>query len=537
MPSSTARRRRRGRRRPPKNIRIVSGPFVGMRDSLDPTSAEPHLARVLRNCYATDAQHPAHIVGRPGFVQAGAQTAASEAGQWCGQFTKLDGTEYTVKISGGIIYTYNWSSNAWTAAVTRANLTTALITFSTTRRVYCVTFVNELVISDGVNLPFSWDGASGAGGITSVSNAAVMFGQPIVHYAKLIGIKDAERSTFVWSEENQINTGYEAGVFNNAWTLGQTDQNQLFRLYPLNEVLYAFRARSITGIYGSVTSNFSSSGTRESVSETEGTVSPGSVYSIGRNVFFLNADRQPHMIVPGGGPPHPIWHDYRETLEGINVDQIEDAECYFDPSLDLGVMWMTEYESTVRSVALTYQMRGSSAQAAGIFDGLAISRVGIVKNVAGDPRVMHLDGDGNAYYHGHPEGAVWDDDGVAIEHRITSPFHGYDPQIEKYWSRVDLGIHIRSNLTNAGLYVDTPSGCGTPQTMPAITSSFARFDVAIFDTDRFGGGAIEQHLAIGLGEWGRWMSWTFQHDTLNEQFGLEAGSVDANVLGPFPATL
>ena len=138
----------------------------------------------MRNCYATDRRYAGHIVGRPGFTQAGSQTAAGEAGQWVGNFTKLDGTERTVKISGGIIYTYNWATNAWTAVVTRANFTTASITFSTTTKVYVVTFVDELLISDGVNLLFSWDGASGSGGITSVSNAAVMFGQPIVHYAK-----------------------------------------------------------------------------------------------------------------------------------------------------------------------------------------------------------------------------------------------------------------------------------------------------------------------------------------------------------------
>ncbi len=533
--SVTGRRRARGRRNPPKRFDpIPSGPFSGMRDSLDPSAANAGLARVLRNCYATESDKRSAVVGRPGFTQAGSQTVSSETGQWTGQLTLLNGTEYTIKISGGIIYTYNWGTPAWTAVVTRANLSTASVTFSTSARVYCVTFANKLVISDGVNKPFTWTGATGSGGVSTLSNAAIMFGQPIVHYAKLFGIKNAERSTFIWSEENDPTLGYEAGVFNNAWTLGQTDQNQLFRLYALNAVLYAFRARSTTSIYGSVTSNFSSSGTRDSVSETEGTIAPGSVFSIGNVVFFINADRQPYMIPPAG-KAIPIWTDYKETLEGVDVAQIADAEGYFDQSLDLGVVWVSEFTETVRSAALTFQLRGEFAQASGVFDGLSISRVGVVKNAAGDPRVMHLDDDGNAYYHGHPEGALWGDNGTAIVHRITSPYHGYDSAMEKHWDRVDLGVHIRSNMTLAGISIDTPSGSGDRQTVDSLTGGFSRFDVAIFDTDVFSGNAIEQHIAIGINENGRWASWNFTHDTLDEQFGFEAGSISGVETGRFPA--
>ena len=533
------RRRKRSRRNPPKTFRIPSGPYIGMRDSIDPTTARPDYARVLRNVYTTDRTYTAHIRGRPGFTQGGSQTVAAEKGQWTGQLTLLDGTEYTVKITGGIIYTYNWGTDAWTAVVTRANLTSASVTLSTTTRIYCVTFADKLVISDGVNKPFTWTGASGSGGVSTLTNAAIMFGQPIVHYAKLFGIKNAERSTLIWSEENDPTIGYEAGVYNNAWTLGQTDQNQLFRLYALNEVLYAFRARSITAIYGSVTSNFSSSGTRDSVSETEGTISPASVFSVGKNVFFVNADKQPQMITPGGGVI-ALWDDYTISLEGIDVDQIADAEGYYEPNLDLAVLWMTEHESSLRSAALTYQMRGETQNlpvASGLFDGIDMARIGIVKNAAARPRVMHLDNDGNAYYHGVPDGALWGDNGTAITHRVSSPYLGYDAYKEKFWSRVDIGLHVRTNLTNASIYIDSPAGAGATQTIATVTTLYSRFDVAIFDTDRFSAGAIEQHIAIGLEEWGRWASWNLEHSTLNEQFGLEASSLKGNFLGEFPEAL
>ena len=115
----------------------TAGNWQGMDDTPDPVAAKPTFVALARNCYIPPRSFGASYLGRPGTTKAGSQLGSStnRHAQYIGQFTKQDGTEYTVLVFEGEIYTYSWGGDAWTKQVTTANLTTATITLSATARV------------------------------------------------------------------------------------------------------------------------------------------------------------------------------------------------------------------------------------------------------------------------------------------------------------------------------------------------------------------------------------------------------------------
>lgn len=528
--------------RPKKRLRYATGPFVGMRDSLDPSASRLELARLLENCYPLDPQFGGSVVGRPGFTLTTGQggSAGARTGQLVYQFTKLDGTENTVRIVGGKFYTYNWGTDVWTETLTSTHFaaaTNGAITLSTTARCYAVTFANQMIVNDGVNRPWAWDGTAG-GGLTLLNNApAVCFGPPTVYYAKLFFIKNASRSTFAWSEENKPNVGYEAGGYNNAWQLGQTDQESLFCLLGTNEALYVWRARSTTAIAGAVTPDFSTSGTREGVSETEGTAAPASVFYHNRRIFFINADGRPQLLTPGGGVT-PIWSDYRETINGLDPAQFDDCEGLYIPVLELAAFGVAETGASRRNKLMTFQI-GPVPQASGVFSNFDFDRIGVTKNASGEPTVMHLDSGGYAYYHGDPFSGPWNDGLQAatepVPHVVESSYVGQRSSDEKNWDRIDLALRLSTDITNCSVEYDTPRGSSVAQTF-TVEGAFARWDIALWDVDSWSG-ALDQHKAIGTAGNGRWFLFRLRHEALAEEFGLARAEVSASVVGPFPLTL
>lgn len=520
-----------------------SGPYRGMRDSLDPVVATADRARLLQNVYPLDPVNGSAVVGRPGFQQAGAQLGAvgKRTGQLIYEFTKRDGTTKTVAIVGGQgIYTFNWSTRTWTLVVTVANLTTASITLSETARCYAVTFTDKLVVSDGTNKPWTWDGTAGAGGLTSLTNAPVIYGQPVVYYAKLFGIKNTERSTLVWSEENLPGTGYEAGGYNNAWTLGQTNSEGFYALAATNEALYCFRARSITSIQGAVSATFSSTGVRESVSETVGTASPASVVQYERSIFFLDSLGRPQGILPGVGViDPPIWNDVRETIRGVDItaSSLALAQSWYDPETRTVGLGYTELGQT--NCTASIQVSPQTNDPVGVFRGYPFDRIGTAYNASMRRVVMHLSSDGYAYDHGTEDGTLWDDGlnagTVAITHKTTSMPAGFDTALDKEWKRLDLSLRIASTMTLSVTY-DTPRGTNATQSLSVTApGGYSLVNIAIVDTDRLASGEwLELHRDIGWNGFGRWLSWTVTHATVGERFGLAMGTASARPLNTTP---
>ena len=152
------------------------GPWLGARDSLDPQTANPKLARAMTNMAPSVPLIGGAVVGRPGCRLTEDNQLGSGTDRSCVRvfhWSRLDGTEYTMGFCGGKMYTYNWSSRAWT------EVTLSGVSLNATAIVYCTVFANELVVNpnDGTNKMFSWDGTT----FTSLTNSSTSYGQPVVY--------------------------------------------------------------------------------------------------------------------------------------------------------------------------------------------------------------------------------------------------------------------------------------------------------------------------------------------------------------------
>lgn len=277
----------------------------GMRD-VQTGNRDPQFASWLQNMFPLDPERGGPLVARPGFkLMTGTPAAVGVACQLLYEYEQSTGTVLAVGLFGGEIYTA--ASGAWTRVVTSANLTTAGVTLSTTAKCYAVTYTGLMVISDGANRAFTWNGTSGAGGLTLLTNTSgAWYGAPTVYYAKLVGILASDRTTFEWSEENASNTGYQAGGYTNAWTLGQNGSAPLSRLYGTNTALLYWRTQGLGLISGAVNADFSTSGVHDAISRSVGTVFPNSVVGVGDATCFVDQHFRPWAVVPGG-QLIPLW--------------------------------------------------------------------------------------------------------------------------------------------------------------------------------------------------------------------------------------
>lgn len=320
---------------------FTAGPFTHMCFNGDPFRNEPGAAYYAVNMCPLDPINGGPYVRRYGDYYIAPTNATTV--QWVGVFRRRGGFLNVIVQDGEILtFAVSGGGGAWSKDVTTANFATAGITFSTTALVYATTYNNYLIINDGVNRPFAWDGTAGAGGLTSLANApSKVYGAPSVMAGKLFLIKNvaassADRDTIVWSEENSF-TGFEAGGFNNAWTLTQQGAGPLYAIYGTEGGLYYFRANSIGFIRGAVTTDFSAAATRDNVSNSVGTVCPGGVTLAGQDIWFADSRGYPHYIPPGG-QPIPVWQDIADFL--LPLDQYSGNAPLFQGS-DLTALQVT----------------------------------------------------------------------------------------------------------------------------------------------------------------------------------------------------
>jgi hypothetical protein len=512
-----------------------------MVDSLDASVTGERKALLLQNCYPLDPELGGPAVGRPGFrITEDNQLGAAGVRQTkrVYQYTQHDGTEYTIGFCGAKMYTYSWGNRAWT----EVTLSGSGVALHNTAKVFCTTFNDKLIVNpnDGATKPFQWDGTT----FTSLTNTSVMYGQPVVYYAKLFGIKWAERSTIIWSEENDPTTGYEAGGYNNAWTLGQTDQEPLHALYATNEALYYFRARSIGEISGAVSAAFSTDGVRDGVSESVGTLSPAAVVSHNRNIFFLSADGRPHMIRPGLGVT-PLWQDCRQTLATIPRAQLSKAVAVNDGATRTIRFGLAESGQTNPTFELVFRYSARSPDEdpvfAGIWRGYTFQSLDIAKDASLVPVVVHGSTDGYFYDHGNPDGSLWDYElkagTTAIDHVVVGTTLGHDIQTDKIFDRLDLLFQAKSDMTGLTLQVSTPNEQATESTAFNVTGGFAVWDLSLWNNSTWSIEGLEAHSALGLNSYGRWIRAKISHSATGERFGFHGWRVEAYVEGKDPATL
>lgn len=494
---------RKKRRRAPRELPpITLGPFRGMRDSRDPGTFDPTLAFLIRNGYPLLSDVGGGIAMRPGYTRMGQQLPGKV--QIVFQFTMLNGTEHTLAISAGRFYRFNWTTGQWVEYISPATFSTATISISTSARIYAVIIADQVVFSDGVNLPWMWDGTgTGAGTLTKLTNAAVMYGQPTVHYAKLFGIKAAERNTIIWSEENQPNTGYESG-FDNAWALVQTDQEALYAIRGTNAALYYWRANGIGAIAGSVNDDYRTTGVQDAVSQTIGTRSPGAVVLFDRFIYFLDQRLRPQLLQLGGGiaTSPAIWFDAQNTIGDELTTPLAAAETatgVFDPRTQMVVLGMQSANGspsatgTANNLGLVYE--ATAGQFAATWNFLtAFEALATITDDMGVRRLVHADASGYVYLHGSPQGLLWTDVDTAgtatIVPLIVEGAHAeYDARYLKHFGRLDTTFRAAGGPVEVGVSHATPRSA-------AYSSEIAQ--VVEFTS-------FERKATFGLSVEGRWL--------------------------------
>ena len=297
-----------------KNPQLLSaGPFSGVRATYRLGTVQPGDLLWLQNCHVDGGA----VVSRPGVRLASPTspdgiTAGAHSCQLIHEFIKLDGTRLIVGVWNGLVHTYDSTGDSWTEVLGASDFSGQSITRSTTAQWYAVTFNNQVVFTDGTNVPFMWDGTTN-GGLTKLTNVPVFYGQPTVHYAKLFAIKATDRATIVWSEEVDAATGYEQSGYNNTWTLRQTGSVPLTVIRGTNTGLFYWREEGIGVIDGAVTSDFSSTGTDDAISSTIGILSPEGVEWHGGLFWFVDQHGRMWAMSPSG-QMQPLWKDMEATF-------------------------------------------------------------------------------------------------------------------------------------------------------------------------------------------------------------------------------
>ena len=533
-------------------IRITNGPWTGCFQSWDVSPSPTQELFTASNCVFRNTSAGLAAQIRPGFAKVtqlgtsstqpldteGLSDLLTEAGvilttdgvrtpQGLHEHIRLDGTYDPFLFVGGRMY--RWNADPVSPVFTDITpLTTA--TIDTASRIFCVTFANKLIVTDGVNTPWQYDPATGAVALIqydSIPSAWVAYGQPTIYGAKLFFIVKtiagvSQRTSMVWSEENTPLVGYQQTNFANYWTLVQTSGDQLVALVGTNGGLYYFRENSIGLISGLVNSTFRTTATQDAVSLTVGTTSPGSVLKEGNFIWFLDRMGRPFRLRIGG-QPEPLWKQMQ-----VDVDASIAYGTYTTSQLERWGSAAWHQELGVVSFACWSTILGSGLPAAAvyIFDdtsgsfggswsfaagerGNAIACQGLLRDVNARQRFVILGGDvadltdngGAVWMHNllaSGGGSYYLDNVTQLSSLIQSRMLSDDVSTEFIFDRLDVELAGDAGQTAFGQVVTLSTG-----TQRANTGAVQSLTTT---TLRQGTG----HAAFGLLERGRALRCTVQ---------------------------
>jgi hypothetical protein len=506
--------------RVPKPVTYEQVGIRRMSDAKTP-SGNPKVASLLYNCYPVNPDALLDIVGRPGVNHIGTGSSAG-LGQLGYQFRRLSGTIYTVVIVNGLMYTVNWAGPALVPVALPGWLT-----FQTTDKIYATVLADKLIISDGVRKPVSWDGTN----FVDLTNCPILFGQPVVHYAKLVGIVKANPVQIVWSEENDPATGYDTQInpvtselYDNQWILGQTSQDRLYVLMPTEDALYFSRARSWSMITGAIEDDWRSTGVREAVSGSVGCTLPSSCIYRNAEIWFQDRDGF-FWYIPIGGQPVPIWEGYRETI--LAADKDPPATTGGRANLCSMVEWplIPLVMATVAVVnggnwrfrILTWDPETKEPR--GVWDlppTVEPTHLAAVHNANELDRViLALDESGHVMVFGTPNLGPWQDQifsgNVAITQQIKGAELGAEISQVKDFDRI-TALFWGQNLsatTSIG-YTSPTKITSVPQTVPAAALA----------------AEAEIRRTVGIRNNARWVRPEITHSQINEPFRVIGIQVD-----------
>lgn len=492
-----------------------------MSDARSP-NPDPKTASLIYNSYPLNPEAVLEIIGRPGVNHIGTGSTPG-LGQMGFQFRRLNGTIYTVVIIAGLMYTVNWAGPALVSVALPGWLT-----FQSTDKIYATVLADKLFISDGVRKPVLWDGTT----FTDVTNCPILFGQPVVHYAKIHGIVKANPVQIVWSEENDPLTGYDTQInaitgelYDNQWVLGQTSQDRLYVLMPVEDALYFSRARSWSMITGPNEDDYRSSGNREAVSSTVGCTLPSCCIFRNDEIWFQDRDGF-FWYIPVGGQPVPIWEGYRETIQAADKDPpatvggranlCSMVEWPLIPLVMATVAVVNPGGGPWRYRILTWDP--TTKECRGVWDlpsTVEPTHLAAVHNASELDRViLAMDEAGHVMSFGTPYAGPWQDQifsgNVAITHQVIGAELGWEETQEKDWESI-TALFWGQNLT-ASIGYTTPRRTTSVPIVAAAAALAAESEI---------------RRKVGIRGLGRWLRPEVIHTTINEKFrflGFEVGS-------------
>ena len=510
-----------------------SPPWVGMRDARETTAQVADKVLLAQNLYVSKGGGGRAYVGRPGFEPMGAVLPA--AVQWCESWYRPTGTVVTLCVAGGAVYRYDWSTSAWVVALTQAQSGLS----ASAPRVQMVPFASGLVFNDRVNTMRYWTGADGAG-VTEITNGPVAW-WAWVKSAKLVCINAANRLEIQWSEENQPNTGYAAGGYNNAWELRQLGNAPLVAGIGRNDAQVLFRERSTFTILGEITTDFQSASTRSDVSETIGTASPWAVCNTDQGTVFLDADARPHVITMGG-ELQPLWADCVEQLAATLVPRSQLGKAVTLEDRATGALLLGLPSSTSAQLTKWLAFDRDTLQFEGLWPIMADHAAMIVTD-ASEPRWVHTSGT-SAYLHGAPGFGPWSDvvhvggtpTTMPIDHTLEVPCLGRDLTETLSVDTMEVGLSA-SQVSTLTLTGETPEGV-----LPSLEARLpggggGRLGVFRVGVDRLGAISRDRRAMVGTVGHGRWVRPIIRHSQMGEPISITDVRVVAFVDDAYPDTL
>jgi hypothetical protein len=377
-------------------------------------------------------------------------------------------------------------TNLWGELITTAEFATAGVVMDGTRLKGKKTRRGAsgngvYIFTDETNPPWWWDGVGDAhaSNVDVMGNApALCRGNPEVYYGKVFLIDGAnDGNTIMWSEEYTPDTGYDSGIYNNTWTLGQTSSAPLEALCATNTGLYYFRRNAIGVIFGEATSNFRTTGVHDAISSTVGTPFCRSVlWTGGDTIWFADANRRPWVLqdfelipiwkkMAGYFEPNSQTGDAYPWMDNnfgtINASEADDVITQYLPATDQVVFWLMGSSGAIAHYGIvfdraTFLCHGfiNSIHSLRNFGEMVISTATNVYYPAAGVFTKDTDDDFNV---GHmsvtsPPGVdIWEDaTGDDIQHMTRRLV--YPPMVrDKFVNVVDqIDMFVKTPIENAG---------------------------------------------------------------------------------------
>ena len=479
------------------------GPWYGVLDTPEPFDDTPQKLQDLLNGYLVDPKGGCAASGRPGFLKAAPSLTTAGKGQASALWTHtaLDGTVYRFAAVNSKLYRLSGTNFVTATDVTPVGVAIDN-SITPSSRFYMRSFANTLIFTDGVHRP--WIGTNlGATPITgtyididSAGTTWTSAAAPAEYFGSLFFIVSTYAGAaavtagvgMVWCEPNQPTLGYCQTNYADFWNLIQQTGQQLgsmklTALAATNNSLYYFREYSIGAVQGVPSLSFSSTATRDLVSQNVGTTAPGSIAQFSQNIFFVDAVGRPFMFTEGGTVT-PIWEQLRgqitttpSMLANPTATAIVGVSCVV-PQLNAVVMsgWTSNAAGVAGGGPLgvgtlyvfawdtgTYMGRWTGASTLATFDAIAV-----MKDPSSNPTFTAFSQDtglgATIWLQGLLSSTTWQDNSVTVPITATSSRMGYSGATE--WTlqtaRAVAGAQTTMDLVTVATNGTVDQGNQTP---------------------------------------------------------------------------